>query len=96
MATFTLIADPGHGWLKVTVNDIYKVGLKPTDFSRYSYRSGRNCYLEEDCDAPKFVDAWTATFGPNVACIIETKTVDRTGIRRMGSINPVGQTNAHL
>ncbi len=30
-------------------------GLDEYDFSRYSYRRGDVLFLEEDCDAPKFV-----------------------------------------
>ena len=64
---FTFYCDPGHGWLQVTLADMVNVGLKPENFSQYSYRSRRTrdnsipvFYLEEDCDASKFVDAYVA------------------------------------
>jgi len=67
MTDFTFHADPGHAWLEVARFELDAVGLSPADFSRYSYQSDRNhmipalariYYLEEDCDAPKFLTAW--------------------------------------
>ena len=67
MASFTFWNDPGHGWVQVSALDIVRAGLTPSAFSGYSYRQGRGTdatyYLEEDCDAPKFINAWTARFG---------------------------------
>lgn len=60
---FTFYSDPGHGWLKVSVADVLAVGLDPIDFSRYSPRRGVTLFLEEDCDAPKFLRAWKAKHG---------------------------------
>ncbi len=48
-------SDAGHGWLEVSLNQILSTGLMPKDFSMYSYRNGSKFYLEEDCDAPKFL-----------------------------------------
>ena len=64
MKTFTFHNDPGHGWLQVSGDDILAAGLKPSDFSRYSYwtrspfSGGDTYYLEEDCDAVKFLAAY--------------------------------------
>jgi len=62
MTTYTFHTDPGHGWLEVPAADVRAVGCR---VSRYSFRSrdGRTVYLEEDCDAPVFVAAWTAAHG---------------------------------
>ena len=50
--------DPGHGWLVVTHLQLELVGLKPTDFTDFSYKDGKGRYaLEEDCDMPKFIAA---------------------------------------
>ena len=49
-------SDSGHGWIEVSLNQIQSAGLMPKDFSMYSYRNGSKFYLEEDCDAPKFLD----------------------------------------
>jgi hypothetical protein len=57
---FKFYADPGHGWLAVKIKDAASVGLNPTSFSPYSYIRGQTLYLEEDCDAPLFADAWRA------------------------------------
>lgn len=38
--TFHCYEDPGHAWLKVSLEDILKVGLMPSAFSSYSYRNG--------------------------------------------------------
>ena len=50
------IADPGHGWLEVP-NDLLKSVLPELDVSHFSYMQGHEVYLEEDCDAPKFLNA---------------------------------------
>jgi hypothetical protein len=57
---FTFYADPAHAWLKVSLRDLLIAGLSPVNFSRYSYRTDDAIYLEEDCDAPKFINAWKA------------------------------------
>ena len=59
---FLFITDPGHGWLRVNTDTLGAVGLTPAHFSEYSYRAGKWMFLEEDCDAPKFVEAWQARF----------------------------------
>lgn len=60
---FTFHTDPGHGWLQVTLFDVVCVGLSARDFSTYSYRHGQTLYLEDDVDAPKFIDAYERKFG---------------------------------
>ena len=58
MAKFDFHYDAGHGWLKVHIYDAADVGLYADDFSAYSYRNGEHLYLEEDCDAGRFLAAW--------------------------------------
>lgn len=48
--------DPGHAWLLVPVSDIIKAGIG-TKISRYSYLYKGSVLLEEDCDAPLFIEA---------------------------------------
>ena len=60
---FTFHSDDGHGWLAVTLSDLNNSGMHYTDFSRYSYTDGDHVYLEEDCDAPKFLNTFTAKHG---------------------------------
>ena len=54
-AKFKFYCDPGHGWLAVPIKSSNDVGLYCTAYSRYSYVKGMTLYLEEDCDAPKFL-----------------------------------------
>jgi hypothetical protein len=51
------ICDPAHGWLEVSFADLAAVGAAIDDFSSYSYinRSRKVLYLEEDCDAARFI-----------------------------------------
>ncbi len=55
----TFINDPGHGWLKVPLADIAALGIE-TQITPYSYIEGAFAYLEEDCDAPRYLAALTA------------------------------------
>jgi len=55
MKQYTFIHDPGHGWLEVPQED-----AKGIRFSKYSPRRNGNIYLEEDCDAPKFLEIMKA------------------------------------
>lgn len=50
------ISDPGHAWLEVPREEAERSGAP---FSRYSYYDPVNemLYLEEDCDAPAFLQA---------------------------------------
>ena len=66
--TFTFHTDSGHGWLEVSSNDLEKLGLKESDFSRYSYKekhaiSFPTYYLEEDCDAAVFIKEYKKANG---------------------------------
>jgi len=49
--------DAGHGWLKVTIQEIKSLGID-NKISSCSYRQGNDVYLEEDCDASIFIDAF--------------------------------------
>jgi len=55
--TLNFHEDPGHGWLEVPLEVLSIFDLTVDDFTGYSYVDSRNgvIYLEEDCDAPKFV-----------------------------------------
>ena len=63
MHIFEFHYDAGHGWLKVTRADVKAVGLTEADFSAYSYADAQHLYLEEDCDAGVFVQAFEAMKG---------------------------------
>lgn len=51
---YTYFQDPGHGWIRVPMGELTRLSVKP---SRYSYTDGRFAYLEEDCDAAKWIEA---------------------------------------
>lgn len=53
---FTYLQDPGHGWLLVTRQELTEFGLKPEDFTAYSYVSGDRVALEEDLDMTRFLE----------------------------------------
>lgn len=53
-SVFQFYEDPGHGWMKVPLTEIKRLGIEP---STYSYMRGNFAYLEEDCDASLFIAA---------------------------------------
>ena len=48
------ISDGGHGWLRVDRATYDRSGVQA---STYSYQDDDYVYLEEDCDAPAFLDS---------------------------------------
>jgi methyl coenzyme M reductase subunit C-like uncharacterized protein (methanogenesis marker protein 7) len=65
MKTFNFISDPSHGWLKVPVTELERLGIQ-NQISRYSYIRKGMAYLEEDCDMAKFIRAREAENNPIV------------------------------
>jgi hypothetical protein len=53
---YTIYSDPGHAWLKVSMQELADLGLTHK-ITGYSYRKGNMAYLEEDCDLATFYDA---------------------------------------
>lgn len=49
-------SDPGHGWLAVSRKTLEKY-VDPKEISIYSYQRKDRVFLEEDCDASKFLVA---------------------------------------
>jgi len=47
--------DGGHAWLEVELNSLKVLGIA-NKISRYSYLRNGIAYLEEDCDAPIFIN----------------------------------------
>ena len=54
--------DGGHGWLEVSASDLSILGINE-GISHYSYQNNGKVYLEEDCDLPKFLDAFALYYG---------------------------------
>lgn len=63
MKTFTLIEDPGHAWLCVSLDDVAAARLEVGQFSPYSFIDGSTLYLEEDVDAALFILAHEVAHG---------------------------------
>ena len=56
---FQVFNDPGHGWVKVPLTLLMKLGIIDK-ITTYSYMRGEFAYLEEDCDASTFFNAMKA------------------------------------
>ena len=56
---FDFYEDGGHGWLKVKRNELVELEItdKITGCS-YVSNNGKDVFLEEDCDATTFIEAW--------------------------------------
>jgi len=83
--TFTFFQDPGHGWIRVTPADCAAIGLSAESFTAYSYRDEKFFYLEEDCDASKFVESYIAAYG-TAPVFRESHTNRESPIRRKARI----------
>tara|TARA_R110000796_G_C14502408_1_gene429017 strand:- start:719 stop:1033 length:315 start_codon:yes stop_codon:yes gene_type:complete len=59
---FVFYSDPGHGWLEVPRAWLDLLGLQDK-ISPYSYKTDRYAYLEEDCDAGVFINAYRDIIG---------------------------------
>jgi hypothetical protein len=75
---FTFHTDPGHGWLEVPVQLLHELGIAK-DISSFSFYFSGNAYLEEDCDAGKFLKAYSAARGG--LPLVDEKYSNNTPIR---------------
>jgi hypothetical protein len=59
--TLPYYQDPGHGWVAVDVEHLKRLNIADT-ISSYSYisRDKQTAYLEEDCDAGRYIAACKA------------------------------------
>ena len=78
-------SDPGHAWLAVKLSEIKMLGIE-TSISSFSYVKGKTAYLEEDCDAGKFIAAMQ-TKGIDVT-VKDGACRDRSPIRYFKSYTP--------
>lgn len=62
MKTYIWAVDAGHEWLAVKKQELVDLGIA-NDISSYSYQKGGTAYLEGDCDAPRFFDAYFERHG---------------------------------
>ena len=52
--TINCYTDPGHGWYKVPLSVLDKIGIRGF-ITPYSYMRGDHAYLEEDLDASTLI-----------------------------------------
>ena len=71
-------SDPGHGWIAVRLRELKELGIEK-EISQYSYCKGDTVYLEEDCDAAAFFNAYTKVFGKSPT--YRESYLERTPIR---------------
>ena len=76
--TFIYHSDPGHGWIAVKLKELLYLGIADK-ISTYSYIKGDTAYLEEDCDASLFFQAFKAVFNKQPA--YKESYLERTPIR---------------
>lgn len=55
----TIYTDPGHGWVKVPLTRLSKLGIIDK-ITTYSYIRNDHAYLEEDCDFSTYISALKA------------------------------------
>lgn len=60
--TYIWAQDGGHAWLAVKAGELVSLGIQDK-ISGYSYVKGDTVYLEEDCDAGLFINAYRARWG---------------------------------
>ncbi len=73
MKTYVFHSDSEHGWLAVKRSELDALGVIDK-ITPYSYTKGGTVYLEEDCDASAFFDAYVAKY--------HTKPVTRSSKQR--------------
>ena len=49
-------SDSGHGWLRVPLQDVQLAMLQGLKLTTYSYQDDKYAYLEEDLDAPEWIN----------------------------------------
>lgn len=59
---YVFFSDPGHGWLEVPYEFIRYMNIGGT-ISKYSYFHEGKVYLEEDCDAGRYMEAFQRITG---------------------------------
>lgn len=85
MKTYKFYADPSHGWLAVKIEELMQLGII-TQISSCSYMRGGTAYLEEDCDASLFFNAYKDKYGA-VPKHTYKHTNNRSPIRNYDSYN---------
>lgn len=78
--------DPGHGWLRVPMQAVVSAGVAgQISTCSYMSRGGQVAYLEEDCDAPRFLMAIGVSYSETIP---EENLDDQCFIRRLPAFVP--------
>ena len=85
MLTVDYVQDPGHGWIAADLTRLQSLGIADA-VSQYSYRDGDTCWLEEDCDGPRYLRALSAA-GIQYR-LVSTHTPGDAWIRRLPRFEP--------
>ena len=83
--TYKFYADAGHEWLGVKIVELMQLGII-TQISSYSYMRGGTAYLEGDCDASLFFNAYKDKYGTDPKHTYK-HTNNRSPIRNYDSYN---------
>lgn len=62
MKTYIWAVDAGHEWLAVKLKELVELNIEHK-ITEYSYVKGGTVYLEGDCDAAVFIEAYTQKHG---------------------------------
>ena len=73
---FTWYECESHAYLKVPLSIVFAVGIHPKIDYRFSPMVEQYVYLEEDCDAPLFMDAFKNHYGEPAEYNEEFKTAE--------------------
>ena len=82
---YTFHSDPSHGWIEVPVADLQELGVSLDKISNYSYVSNDTLFLEEDCDAGVFLEAFRAKHKRDPEITFKD-TNDQSFVRRLSSV----------
>lgn len=66
----SMIEGPTHSWLKVSTTRFHIAGMSHIEGA--SFQDGDNIYLEEDCDAPVFIDKYQKATGEKIEILKNT------------------------
>lgn len=77
---YKFYSDAGHGWLAVKIVDCFLLGVAHK-ITPYSYVRGLTAYLEEDCDAPTYLQAYVAKYGEKPSVKDSAHRPDHSPIR---------------
>lgn len=87
MKRFDFVSDDAHGWLKVPVRELERLGIVD-QISAFSYVKGDMAYLEEDRDMKVFTDARDAR-GEGDIRMIEHSRRGTSRIRKYPSFSTI-------